>query len=59
MRGGVLKTLFLGRRALITCGNHNGAANSTKTPQLSSAIRHEPVARAIGNVRALASAGPA
>ena len=42
-----------------TCGNHSGSAITARIPQLSSAIRHDPVARAIGSVSPLASAGPA
>ena len=42
-----------------TCGSHSGSAITARIPQLSSAIRQEPVARAIGSVSPLASAGPA
>lgn len=42
-----------------TCGSHSGNAITARIPQLSNAIRQEPVARAIGSVSPLASAGPA
>src|SRR5699024_2784449 len=42
-----------------TCGSHSGSAITARIPQLSSAIRQDPVARAIGSVSPLARAGPA